>query len=583
MPASLCLRLAQVISVVLFGALWASASADFGQCIADVRVNKFGSSGVLDFYGNPVSNVSNAQGLTLPACEAYCGTSHAQFQWFTFSQEFSSWLLPWLALSSQLPFGGTSRLENALAGLLVVGSPALAVYSLSLTVLQRRWIERRFAGMSTVVPNARLIQRVLIALQQASVVLADTGVGRPPLLESLIVLPENDRWWHSLAQRIERAPMWTASAGFSIFWVVLALGFTIVDSIASPARDISNHGHAVGAVWLWLVPVVAGWLQARFEPDPGRLVREVAHANENAYVASENSDEPVLARMISQRQALTVTLRVRTDADRPAPIFAGARIFKGSAVVEKIASMCDAFRDSAEMHVPVSAGGTGDKQWAIGPCDDVQGTNRRGSAEQVRAYCAPRDPHAQQSRWAPGVFRRIARAAACAMFMQWSTTGAAIAITYLTPTIGLGCRSGSFLIYGFVATVSWAHLVFASILAHAAEGVRPGIVSKLLGSLEAFLRVSGKVLASCNAVWLVTLCIFQFSGFYSTCYCMSSAWSRGANAYVVFPTWDELAHLGARTVWIVGVIASGAAGLLYAVFLYFMTDTRELEEQYRGR
>jgi hypothetical protein len=50
-------------------------------------------------------------------------------------QKFSAWLLPWLALLSQLPFGATHRLDNFVSVLLAVGSPTLAAYSLTLTVL----------------------------------------------------------------------------------------------------------------------------------------------------------------------------------------------------------------------------------------------------------------------------------------------------------------------------------------------------------------------------------------------------------------------------------------------------------------
>jgi hypothetical protein len=42
-----------------------------------------------------------------------------------------------------------------------------------------------------------------------------------------------------------------------------------------------------------------------------------------------------------------------------------------------------------------------------------------------------------------------------AITIQWGTTGAAIMIAYLTPVVGLGCRSGSYLVYGVAGTLSW--------------------------------------------------------------------------------------------------------------------------------
>ena len=40
-------------------------------------------------------------------CVQTCGGGVGDFQWTMFSQGFSTWLLPWIALMSQLPFGAT--------------------------------------------------------------------------------------------------------------------------------------------------------------------------------------------------------------------------------------------------------------------------------------------------------------------------------------------------------------------------------------------------------------------------------------------------------------------------------------------
>ena len=45
-------------------------------------------------------------------------------------------------------------------------------------------------------------------------------------------------------------------------------------------------------------------------------------------------------------------------------------------------------------------------------------------------------------------------------------TGPAIMVAYLTPTRGLGCRSGGYLLYGLVATAGWLLLLTASCLSH---------------------------------------------------------------------------------------------------------------------
>ena len=40
-------------------------------------------------------------------CVQTCGGGLGSFQWTMFSQGFSTWLLPWVALMFQLPFGAT--------------------------------------------------------------------------------------------------------------------------------------------------------------------------------------------------------------------------------------------------------------------------------------------------------------------------------------------------------------------------------------------------------------------------------------------------------------------------------------------
>jgi hypothetical protein len=55
---------------------------------------------------------------------------------------FATWLIPWLALTAQLPFETKERLTNVMSLLMILGSPHLAAYSLSLMVLTPRWINR---------------------------------------------------------------------------------------------------------------------------------------------------------------------------------------------------------------------------------------------------------------------------------------------------------------------------------------------------------------------------------------------------------------------------------------------------------
>jgi hypothetical protein len=45
--------------------------------------------------------------FTYTECVKTCGGGAGVFNWTMFSQNFSAWLLPWVALMFQLPFGAT--------------------------------------------------------------------------------------------------------------------------------------------------------------------------------------------------------------------------------------------------------------------------------------------------------------------------------------------------------------------------------------------------------------------------------------------------------------------------------------------
>jgi hypothetical protein len=244
-----------------------------------------GQEGGVDFYGNSVS-VADAVGFTYEFCVTKCGPGFEKFNWPDFSQQFSAWLLPWLALVSQLPFGSERKRDNLMSVVLAVGCPTLAAYSLALTVLNGCWAARRFAEIPY--PNVHYAFLVMTSLQQAPLKIARGG----SLLASLVVLPDNDQWWRSLAKKLEYANTWTVSAATSIAWVFIAYLFTVIDTFTSlapsPSPDGLSDGQAVGSVWLWLVAVVFGWLRVSPKSDIEFLKDVITCANATAFTTTSD-------------------------------------------------------------------------------------------------------------------------------------------------------------------------------------------------------------------------------------------------------------------------------------------------------
>jgi len=92
-----------------------AAWANFTECLTSFRNNDTLVGGT-DHKGDPVNDPKLAVGLTYKACISLCGREQEKFDWTIFSQQFSAWLLPWLALVSQIPFGAENRLDNLISG-----------------------------------------------------------------------------------------------------------------------------------------------------------------------------------------------------------------------------------------------------------------------------------------------------------------------------------------------------------------------------------------------------------------------------------------------------------------------------------
>ncbi|KAJ3811583.1 hypothetical protein F5876DRAFT_75667 [Lentinula aff. lateritia] len=546
-----------------------SASTNFAQCLQDIQQGKFGPNAGVDNSGRPVSNISLATAIPYEMCVAACGGGPEAFTWSDFSNQFSAWLLPWLALLSQLPFGANDKLENFLVVVLTIGSPVLAAYSAALTVLNGRWIVRRFAGSTY--PNTYRAIRTLSSLQQAPIQL---DFDREVLLPSLIVLPENDYWWKDLLEHLNYTHTWSISAATSIAWVFIAYLFTVIQSLSDVLQGVEVNGQAVGSVWLWLLPVVIAWLQISPKCDSIRVADALRRANNIAYVATHTG----IRRRASQLgNHHAISLRedydpLYNDERCTSPIYNYARLFSWTAVVEEISGYFYEATRRSHLFQPVAS----EMEWLPSDRNGVmRDENRIGNATEVISYCLPFFPRRYQ--WGSGVWGRIIVASILALILQWGTTGAAIFVVWETPTRGLGCRSGSYLVYAFLSTVVWALLLLSSVLARYStfdyESRDPREIEKhhvranLAGTMSIFTRRFGKTLAAVNATGILATCIFQFSAFFDRCYCDSSALGLGAakafNVIQFAP--EDLESM--RGSWIGGVFLAVGCAAIYVGFI----------------
>jgi hypothetical protein len=309
--------------------------------------------------------------------------------------------------------------------MLTVGSPVLAGYSIFITLLNSRWIHRRF-NQSVDYPNSRFAVSILSSLQQVPLRL---HLDRFP---SLVVLPENDSWWKWFSEFVNYTHTWSIASATSIAWVVVAYIMNVANSPADVYSSSHSDGDATGSLWLWLIPIVVGWLQLSPKCDSGRLQTAYNHADQHAHT------EPAGAHMgtstASARRALTITAQekdvVSPDELLTPPVFNYSRSLQWASTADTISLMFEAASEKAQNCIPVSLG----SEWVESHTSEtIHPSNRRGSPEEIVMYCA--QPYgAYHSHWAPGVFTRMAVASCASLILQWGTAGAAFIMAWFTPT-----------------------------------------------------------------------------------------------------------------------------------------------------
>ncbi|ESK91581.1 hypothetical protein Moror_2499 [Moniliophthora roreri MCA 2997] len=556
------------------------ASTNFSLCLAEIIQNNNNTSSpwfnkLLDHNGVPVplNDTSRGKSISYKTCVDACGHGQERFQWSTFSQEFSAWLLPYLALLSQLPFGAQDKLENLSSVLLTLGSPTLAAYSIAITILNGRWIARLFSSHSY--PNTRNAIRILSSLQQAPLQISLD----PYLLSSLIILPENDEWWAELVVWIDYTHTWSISAATSVAWVLIAYVFTVIDSFTDITGSYNVSGQGVGSAWLWLLPVVIAWLQISPKCDSLRVYQAVRRANEIAFVATQDGGVRLAADVNAQRAIYLQKKRNPLYSDQyiTAPVFNYSRVFSWTITVEIISEYFREATRRADLFEPVSSR----QRWLPGNRNvRIRPENRSGTSREVEDYCKP-DLNPSPKSFGSGIWMRVVLASILAVSLQWGTAGAAILVVIRTPTTGLGCRSGAYILYAGISTVVWAMLVLSSILAHYVSTLQVDFPhrrwkttnyrAKLATWISVLLRKLAKVLATANAVWIVITCLFQFSAFFDRCYCNSSVLGRGAErAFDVMDPSDDVASMQAA--WIGGVVLASGTAFLFLLFVNTMID-----------
>lgn len=590
------------------------------------------------------------------------------FQFQTFAGAFVNYLLPWLGLIAQLPTETENKYDGFISLCMAVGSPALTTYSLMLTIRNRAWVREEFDVLRRHIGDVQrkyptfgqrldAIQYILEEAQQVPLrVSQERG-----WFSSLIVAARNGPWWENLERKLKDTRRGrTLSLVSQMGVAILAWLFTIVAAFVSSLGDVSTALQiAAGSVWVWMVselsqsscnmlttlqiPVILGWIRVGTQQLPKSI--DNALETENAFLAlgppnvPNSTEESMYTESKNQRglvvadkrnsgltpqtrrtpqlpreehQRISHFFNIRGDEKRRGPAFNYARTFTYCHLLRTITQALQTTMDN------ICDGKTcsGEHEFQ----EQGYRTGLLGNGACTEAYCGLDRPdreiyaYPEWNEIPSEIWIGIGFSAVLALVLQWGTTGAALMIAYLTPTKGLGCRSGAYLLYGTNATVAWSSLALSSLFSHSAmlryqnekqkqplakaraeqangaafhsngtiEPVNNMIPLVPLGSsvqspsssqprrsisaaiwnlvpvrsLAAVTRYFGKSLAVANAFFLVAVSLFEFTGGFDNCWCKSDTVGLHESGWVVlFKTAHDLEQ-AADLQWGMGVMLS---------------------------
>jgi hypothetical protein len=555
-------------------------------CIGAVNLHQCGVGLQEDQEWNPTLNTTDPifppspSNLSYEDCVAWCGSGVGDPNVQDLSQNFGAWFLPWIPLMFQIPSGA----DDILSFLFTIGSPALAAYSLQITYLNTRWIAAAFSDVKY--PNSKHMPAVLSAFHHIPIEISH----HPPSLHSLIVLPQNDDFWRHLFAAANKTRRWPISLFMGLLLAIVALILTIMDSFNSP-NPSGDIGYAIAAIWIFLFPLVTGWLHVGCEPEPNHLKDSLEAANLKAWVATDQRDQPAKNPSAIYFMGAEDVDLARRDELFTAPLFNYARAFVSPLVVEQVLGLVKNAAANAEQNIPVGNDG-GVLVWVENEGDTIADANRIGTSAEVAEYCtrifpkvdsnsgsttppdiqSPRvtgttqsplpvhDPHLvtqYPSLWATKIQKRVAIATASALWLQWGTVGAAVYIHYKSPPVGLGCRAASFLLYAAAGTVSFFLLLTSSILAHMSRPYQGQIHARpwLRACQNAGAIICqwlGKCVAILSAMGILVVCAFQVAGTFDNCFCASTTFDKGRGSVLILTINYWVGH-STRVVWVCGL------------------------------
>ncbi|CAD6566990.1 MAG: hypothetical protein ASARMPRED_000454 [Alectoria sarmentosa] len=551
--------------------------------------------------------------ITLQACRDICGEGPDYYTWAQLSNTITTWVLPVIGLILQAPFESNKNLNSFFALARWIGNPIASIsyvlWNIKVTGKCGMMVDmatpyHEFPGEDSQFAHMRDSLYILSVMNQCKYDLIEedeTMIAAEKLLrialfsDELPMTPEaslTDRR-KKLAGTIRAFRKKGVIPVFvSTLWFLLALAISIQSAFGDIGDEVTTnldaHDLALGLLLSFLPIFILSCVVDRNAVAAGRICVKL-----NRLLASV------------RRALLDDELR-RTYGEQ---IRASPEFFNWISILgdEKFD---DFFTDFA---------GQGRIRWHYGVAhpllcsfeDSFMAEHGRGwlpedNANRARTFMRDHRDEDHRLIWFdPRMIRQIASS----ICVVCASAGGAFILSYNTPTVGLGCRSGGYMIYVVIAMflflvemLCWglrtSYLKHQLRLRRISDHMPRNPIFKLLHHFERTIKLAntGKftkagrtqvenilgVIEVGNVIWLAYIVTAQTVGSYETCDCGSSVWAPGGG-YFDFQGGPFYREHGIFLYWGAGTGLSGAVlvvGLAYIV-AEFCTQSHLATEDFR--
>ncbi|KAI9813607.1 MAG: hypothetical protein M1827_003677 [Pycnora praestabilis] len=537
--------------------------SNFTACAANYALNASTNASFADTWGYQIPGYSNntrSHVVNVPSCETLCGSGPDYYAWDHASSTITTWVFPAIGLLLQAPFESNQRRKTLLVLCRWMGSP---IASLSYIFWNIK-VTGKCALMSDMSVNFRepMVVKgyddfakmrdslyILSVMNQYVLEPSTPGIEAGSLLRVALFSEELSLPSKALGEKRRKLALdirkdrrrGVVAVFISMMWFLFSLIISIQQSFSAVGENETAHDLAMGFLLGWL-PVLI--LASIVDRNPGRATEIRLKLN----------------------KFLTLVLEALEDPKKRKSLEASGEAEEGDfSWISGFQSEINYQREHSLRHdyTPffTQFAGQGRVRWHYGVAHPILSSIETAFiARYGRGWLKARKVrHALvvgTHKDSEDEIRRFDVRESWQILSAMITVGAPITgafiISYMTPTVGLGCRSGGYVVY---FTIAMGTFVVEMLIWYLTSRM------SLQARQEWRLRFN-RILSFAdfvNTVWLIYIVLAQTVGSYETCACQASNWAGGG--YLDF---DDFSYYGAHDAWVywtvgtcIGCVAMG--------------------------